>query len=223
MTGDPDDRAIAPGSPRDPFERVETGTLGMVVFLLTLAMLFAATMFVYILVILRLRTRDLLADDPLLGPDAAPFPDLPALPALLVVSTLLMLASSFTIHAGRYLIRSGSPGGLKGMMLATVVLGGGFLGLQVICWMEWLEGVRALIDDDAYRAYRFALWGFVVLSVIHALHVVGGLIPLIAVTIRAFANAYTPERHAGVRHLVLYWHFLDIVWIIMYATLLILT
>ncbi len=207
---------------RDPFERITTGSMGMIVFLITLAMLFAASMVGYVLIIVRLKTRDLSAD-PLLGADAAPFPDLPPLPALLWVSTIIMLFSSGTVHFAKTAIRRGSQGGLQAMIALTALLGLAFLGLQVLCWAEWLDGVTDLLNDDQYRAYRFAMWGFIVLSVIHALHVVGGLIPLAVVTIKSFIGSYSAANHAGVSHLAMYWHFLDVVWIIMFATMFILT
>lgn len=223
VSSDQTDAGVGPADQfRDPFERVSTGSMGMIVFLITLAMLFAATMVGYVLIIARLKTRDV-AGDPLLGADAAPFPDLPPLPSLLWASTVIMLVSSVTVHLARSFIRRDSQGGLRFMMLLTGALGVIFLGLQVICWSEWLQGVSALLDDPQYRAYRFAMWGFVVLSVIHALHVVGGLIPLGIVAVKSFLGSYTAANHAGVAHLAMYWHFLDVVWIIMFATMYALT
>lgn len=222
-TGDAMRAERAPGAEfRDPFEKVSVGSMGMIVFLATLAMLFAASMIGYIIIIARLKTRDVAAD-PLLGAEAAPFPDLPALPSLLWASTIVMIVSSVTVHFARSFITRDSQRGLRVMIVATGALGLVFLGLQTQCWTEWLRGVADLLNDEQYHAYRFAMWGFIVLSVIHALHVVGGLIPLGIVTVKSFLGSYTARNHLGVNNLALYWHFLDIVWLIMFATMLALT
>ncbi|MCZ6542722.1 MAG: cytochrome c oxidase subunit 3, partial [Planctomycetota bacterium] len=71
--------------------------------------------------------------------------------------------------------------------------------------------------DEVQKA--FVLTGFYVLTGVHALHVIGGLIPLAAVTIRSFRNRYSSTDHAAVRYCAMYWHFLDGVWIVLFATL----
>jgi cytochrome c oxidase subunit 3 len=49
--------------------------------------------------------------------------------------------------------------------------------------------------------------------------VAGGIVALVATTVSAFRGKYDHENHAGVKHAAMYWHFLDIVWIVMYATM----
>ena len=49
----------------------------------------------------------------------------------------------------------------------------------------------------------------------------GGLIPLSFVTVRAHRGRYTAARHEGVQLIVMYWHFLDVIWLILFVTLLI--
>jgi heme/copper-type cytochrome/quinol oxidase subunit 3 len=60
------------------------------------------------------------------------------------------------------------------------------------------------------------------LVVLHALHVIGGLIPLAVTTVRAFRGRYDHEVHEGVTLCAMYWHFLDIVWIVLYGSFLLL-
>ena len=57
------------------------------------------------------------------------------------------------------------------------------------------------------------------LILLHALHVVGGIIYLIMVQVGAVSGLYDHESHAPVKHAAIYWHFLDIVWILMFFTL----
>ena len=57
---------------------------------------------------------------------------------------------------------------------------------------------------------------------LHAAHVLGGIIYLAVVTVRAYRGVYDHEHFVGVRHAALYWHFLDVVWILMFGTFLLL-
>ena len=57
--------------------------------------------------------------------------------------------------------------------------------------------------------------------VIHALHLFGGILPLAVVTRNAHLGAYDHEAHAPVKYVTMYWHFLDVVWIAMFAVLLV--
>ena len=66
------------------------------------------------------------------------------------------------------------------------------------------------------------LLGFIFfLVIIHALHLLGGVIPLAVVTRNAHLGAYDHESHGPVKYVTMYWHFLDVVWIAMFAVLLI--
>jgi heme/copper-type cytochrome/quinol oxidase subunit 3 len=61
------------------------------------------------------------------------------------------------------------------------------------------------------------LYGLIfVLILVHALHVLGGLAGLAMTTANAFRGRYDHENYVGVKNAALYWHFLDVVWIIMY-------
>ncbi|MCI0636522.1 MAG: cytochrome c oxidase subunit 3 [Actinobacteria bacterium] len=159
--------------------------------------------------------------------------DLPALPWLLAVSTVVILASSGTIQFAKSSIRAGRQGPLKWGLALTLLLGGAFLVLQTVCWIEWYDAaVKPLMEQTAAasdsgdvvpsadaRFARFAVAGFLVLSGLHAAHVVGGLIPLAFTLARALRGRYSRAAHSGVSHVGAYWHFLDVVWLILYAAL----
>ena len=100
----------------------------------------------------------------------------------------------------------------------AVGVGFGFLAVQALCWIEWMGPLKqALVETQ--KAY--VLTSFYVLTGIHALHVIGGLVPLGVITINAFRGAYGPGDHAGIGYCATYWHFLDGVWLILFATLMI--
>ncbi|MHC4100743.1 MAG: cytochrome c oxidase subunit 3 [Planctomycetota bacterium] len=145
-------------------------------------------------------------------------PQLPPLPWGLWISTLLLLASSATMQAALDGARRGDLGRLRFFLTATTVLGFAFLAAQAVCWIVWLEPMRGLLDQ---AEQVFLLTGFYTLTGLHALHVVGGLVPLVVITARARAGRYAPEYHPGVIYTAMYWHFLGGVWVVTYGTLLI--
>ena len=145
-------------------------------------------------------------------------PDLPPLPGGLWFSTLLMVASSVSIQQAVTAARHGRPGALRMGLSVTVALGVGFLVVQAICWTAWAGPMRASL---AQSEQRFLLTAFYVLTGMHALHVVGGLVPLAVITARAWAEPLTATDRPGVIYTAMYWHFLDGVWLVLFVTLLI--
>lgn len=189
----------------DPFDdarqRHAAGVFGMWLFLITLAMLFGATILGYLVVRVNV--------DP-----AEPFvpEDAPALPHLLLVSTVALVASSYTMHRTARAVRQGMQAVASRMAGATLLLALAFLLLQAWAWLDlWRQNLR--IDDGLYA------WTFYVLTALHALHVIGGLIPLCVVWWRAGRGRYSPQHLEGVVYCAMYWHFLDAVWLLLYATL----
>ena len=189
----------------DPFdaprERQAAGVFGMWLFLLTLAVLFIATILGYLVVRLNPEPAEPFMPD-----------DAPPLPRLLLLSTAALVASGTTMHATVRALRAGRS--TRGARFAgiTLALALGFLALQAWAWVAlWRAELR--IEDSLYA------WTFYVLTGLHAAHVVGGLVPLAIVWWRARAGRYTPEHPEGAVYCAMYWHFLDAVWIALYATL----
>jgi len=189
----------------DPFDappaRHAAGVFGMWLFLVTLGVLFVATILGYLVV--------------RLNPDPAePFmpADAPPLPRLLLFSTVALMASGATMHGTVRAIRSGMRERAARLAAATLALALGFLALQAWAWID-LCRAQLRIEDSLYA------WSFYVLTGLHAAHVLGGLPPMVVTTVRASRGAYTPENHRGIAYCAMYWHFLDAVWVLLYATL----
>lgn len=182
----------------DPKARFQAGLFGMWLFLVALGVLFVSVILGYVVVRVD-NGSDFI-------PEGAPPP-----PALLLVSTALLLLSSVTMQGA---VRAGRTGdarqGLR--MVCTVALALGFLALQAVAWWQLVR--ESLLPTDSLYA-----WTFYVLTALHALHVVGGLPPMAIVTARALRARYGPENHRGLVYCAMYWHFLDIVWVVLYATL----
>jgi len=197
-----------PSSPsRSPFStpkaELAAGMLGMRLFLASLAVLFGSSIIGYVSI------RVLGIDDTL---------EMPPLPGGLWLSTVLLLVSSITMQHAVVAVRRGRITAMRAELAATTVLAVAFLAVQAVCWAAWAEPMR---DAIGQTEQRFMLTAFYVLTGLHALHVIGGLVPLITINSRAAAGRYSIERHAGIAYTAMYWHFLDGMWLVIFITLLI--
>jgi len=134
------------------------------------------------------------------------------LPRTLWLSTALMLAGSVTIHFALDAARRERQQELRRHLVMTCIFAGLFVIVQMPALMTLLRQHRQM----AVTQHVF-LYGLIfVLILVHALHVLGGLIGLGVTTAHAFAGRYDHENYVGVKSAAMYWHFLDGVWIIMY-------
>ncbi len=173
----------------------------MRLFLLSLGVLFGTSVVGY------LSIRVLAVHAPL---------DLPPLPRGLWFSTLLIVASSVSIQQAVTAARRGRPGALRMGLSVTAALSVGFLIVQAMCWAAWAGPMRASL---AQSEQRFMLTAFYVLTGMHALHVVGGLVPLAVITVRSWIAPDTATGRPGVIYTAMYWHFLAGVWLVLFVVL----
>jgi cytochrome c oxidase subunit 3 len=146
-----------------------------------------------------------------LSADHWPDTDVSAPLALPALNTLFIVASSLALFFGMRAIRSAHPRGFVKWLAAALVLGAGFLTLQVVVWTQLVHaGLRW--DSGRYGSVFYAL------TVFHALHVLVGLVGLLLLVPGALAGRYTVERHASVRNWSMFWHFVDVVWVVMFLT-----
>ncbi|MEX0887232.1 MAG: heme-copper oxidase subunit III [Phycisphaeraceae bacterium] len=181
-----------------------TGTLGMWLFLLSLGMLFAGSMAAYLL--LRVTA------------DGGPAIGEAELPRTLWASTAIIIVSSFTLHAALRKVRREHQLAFRRLMVVTCALALAFLVVQVPSLVALLEEHLALAADEQ-QVHPAGLIFFLIL--VHAAHVVGGVGYMAFVTRRAHGHRYDHEHHAAVKHLAMYWHFLDGVWLLMFAMFLV--
>jgi cytochrome c oxidase subunit III len=197
MTHDP--HAFRSAPPREPSFRMSTAQLGMLCLLVSLGMLFAGSLVAYLL------TRSN-------NPEWASVSF--GLPWGLLVATLDLAAISVALETGLRAIRNNRQGSLRRSLywaLGLVVL---FLSMQAFNWAE----IKAL--NPGGRAHVLALFSFYMLTGLHALHVLGGVVPLGIVISRSQAREYSSSRHEGLRLLAQYWHFLGGVWLVLVGCLL---
>jgi len=124
------------------------------------------------------------------------------------VNTCILVTSSFTMHWALTSIKRGNRAGLKAGLVLTFCMGLTFLLTQVIEYHR----IGFNTSDTSFAATFFGLTG------LHGAHVFVGLTILLVMTVRAFRGHFTPEHHHGVEIGGIYWHFVDIMWIVVYVT-----
>ena len=128
---------------------------------------------------------------------------------LAAVATLLLVLSSGTFHLGLVAARRERIGGLKVWIGITLLLGALFLSLQVLDYSR----LSFEVSSHAYGTMYYAMTG------LHWLHVAAGLVLMCVMLGRIAQGAYRGGQIDGLHAVGYYWHFVDIVWIGLFATL----
>ena len=179
------------------------GRFGMLLFLGGVGMLFGAM----ILGILAIRLDD------------SSWPtNLPPLPPAVWWRTAALVVSSITMQWAIWSSRKGQSLQVRVALGLTLLLGLFFLVSQTIAWFEWDTAIQALLEEE--QVPRLAATGFHVLTGLHAAHLIGGLIPLAVVTIAVIIGAWHAGRVRGIHYIGMYWHFMDLIWVSLVVTLL---
>jgi cytochrome c oxidase subunit 3 len=181
--------------PANQSSRVEAQLLGMLLFIISEVMLFGAffTAYFFIRVVAN-------------SPWPAPGTHLPKLVA--GVNTAVLFSSSFTVHWALEGARRGNRAAMRTGLLTTFCLGLTFLTVQI---NEYVK-IGFSPHDSAQGTIFYCLTG------LHGAHVFVGLNLLAFATIRAFRGHFSPKEHRGVEVPGIYWHFVDVMWLIVYST-----
>jgi cytochrome c oxidase subunit III len=175
------------------------GWWGMVLLVATEAMFFTILLTSY----WYLRFRH----GPVWPPDGIKKPDL----LLVAIMTPILLLSSAPMHWAERGIKKGRVWQLRLGLLLTFALGATFLTLQSI---EYLMKVKEFTPrTDVYGTLFFTITGF------HGFHVFAGLVMNLWLQYYAWRGRFDAERYLPVEVVTLYWHFVDAVWIFIFATI----
>jgi cytochrome c oxidase subunit 3 len=131
------------------------------------------------------------------------------LPVLLTaVNTAILVASSFTLHWGEHRLKHyNDRKGLERGLLVTILLGFTFLAIQI---NEYIH-LGFTPQDQAFSGAFYTLTGF------HGLHVFVGATLLLIMFVRVKrAHDFTPQWATPLQGASLYWHFVDVVWVILF-------
>ncbi len=176
---------------------VYSSKLGMWIFLLSEVMFFTALIGSYI--ILRFAK-----------PDAWGAPGTVLNIPVTAVNTFILICSSVTMVKAYAAAADGRQQALRLWLVATVLIGASFVGVQVYEYYHLIAD-KFLPSSGLYGTTFYTMTGF------HGFHVTMGVLCMIFVTWRAFKGAYTVKDHRGVEVIGLYWHFVDLVWIILFT------
>ena len=175
--------------------RVEPQLLGMLLFIISEVMIFGAFFTAYFFI--RVAQGD---------PWPAPGTTIPL--AVAGFNTAILISSSFTLHWAETSIQRDNRIGLRAGILSTFLLGATFLFVQLNEYVHLGFAPR----DSAQATIFYGLTG------LHGAHVCIGLILLAMVTVRSFRGHYSPAQHKGINVPGIYWHFVDIMWIVVFTT-----
>jgi heme/copper-type cytochrome/quinol oxidase subunit 3 len=132
--------------------------------------------------------------------------------SLILVATIILVTSSVTCQLGVNAIRRGDRRGFIRNIGVTFVLGVVFLILQAYDY-SLLFGEGMTMNAGPFGTTYFTLTGF------HGAHVFGGVIMLGVILYRGTAGQFSARHHDAVEAASLYWHFVDVVWIILFSVL----
>jgi len=128
-----------------------------------------------------------------------------------LVNTLILLTSGTTVTWAHHALLNNDRQGLKWGLVATIALGLLFTAIQ---GYEYMHAAFAFNRDNGGNIYGstfFMATGF------HGFHVIVGTLFLIVCLLRALAGHFTPKQHFGFEAAAWYWHFVDVVWLFLFA------
>jgi cytochrome c oxidase subunit 3 len=195
-----------PETAHEPEQGPTNESLGIILFIVSEAMMFGAFFAQYFY-------NRILSDG---WPTRAGLPPgfdrVSAFP-LPVILTVFLVASGFTAHFAQTAIRRDDRDAFQGWLIVTIMLGVGFLGGQAYEYTNLIVNEGFSISSGIYGSVFYGLTG------LHGLHVTVGVLVLTGVLIRSFMGHFSSRSHFGVEGTVLYWHFVDAVWLALYVAL----
>lgn len=140
---------------------------------------------------------------------------------LTAVNTFILICSSVTMVLALQAIQRGDKVRLSLFLLATVLIGSVFLSIQVIEYRKLAFDDFQPIGVAADHHFRpsSSLFGscFFTMTGFHGAHVFAGIVTLSLIFLQSLRGAYSAKHHAAVEMAGLYWHFVDLVWIILFT------
>jgi len=126
------------------------------------------------------------------------------------INTAILISSSFTMHWALVSVKRGNRRGLTLGLIFTLIMGLTFLALQIREY-ALLHVENFTPEHGAFASVFFGLTG------LHGMHVLVGAILLAICLVRTLRGHYSPAKHMGVELSGIYWHFVDVVWVVLYT------
>ncbi len=180
--------------------QISNGKIGTWLFLASEVMFFTGLIGAYII----LRAGQTTWGDPTAE-------DYPLNIPLTAFNTFLLICSSVTLVWGLQAYQAGDQQkGLAGLALTTL-FGGVFVGIQAYEYYELVSHRNMTPDKDVMASCFYAMTSF------HGLHVLMGVIAMAVLTVKGMLGHFGPKNYVAIEMTGLYWHFVDLVWIILFA------
>lgn len=197
----PDEEAIGHDAARGG---MDPALLGMMLFIASEVMFFAALFAAYF---------NAMATVPVFPPEGVgEIISLFHFPYLPIWMTIILLTSSVTMQWATMRIRRGDRTGMNRAVAITLLLGAIFLVLWATEY-ALLIAEDFTIDSGVYGTLFYALTGF------HGAHVIGGVVGLAVILSRGLAGQFSRRHHVAVEAVHYYWHFVDVVWVLLVLTI----
>ncbi|MFB9383063.1 heme-copper oxidase subunit III [Pseudonocardia petroleophila] len=127
--------------------------------------------------------------------------------------TIVLVASSFTCQFGVFAAERGDVFGLRRWYLLTLAMGAFFVLGQAYEYSVLVLEHDTTLASSAYGTVFYMATGF------HALHVIGGLVAFVYLLIRTKLSKFTPQQATAAIVVSYYWHFVDVVWVGLFAVI----
>ena len=156
---------------------------------------------------------DYTPDWPTVGPYIKePFTPMGAI-GIPLLNTIILLSSGVTLTIAHHALKAGNRGGLKLWLFLTIVLGVSFIGFQAYEYIHAYSALNLKLSTGVYGSTFFMLTGF------HGFHVTIGAIMLTVMLARTLRGHFTPDHHFAFEAAAWYWHFVDVVWLFLFAAI----
>ena len=127
------------------------------------------------------------------------------------INTLLLLSSGVTVTWAHWALKKGDRRNLIFGLALTIILGAIFLLLQATEYTHAYSELNLKLTTGVFGSTFFMLTGF------HGFHVTLGVTMLIVMLFRSVAGHFTPDRHFAFEAVSWYWHFVDVVWLLLFV------
>ena len=148
-------------------------------------------------------------------PTAGPYrpPEFTAMEAwgIPAINTLLLLSSGVTVTWAHWALKKNDRRNLVFGLALTIILGATFLVLQAAEYFHAYSELNLKLSTGVFGSLFFLLTGF------HGFHVTLGVTMLIVILFRSVAGHFTPDHHFGFEAVSWYWHFVDVVWLLLFV------
>jgi len=128
------------------------------------------------------------------------------------INTMILLLSGVTITLAHWALKENKRKPLKWWLFATVALGAIFVVMQAEEYIYAYQELNLTLESGIYGTTFFILTGF------HGIHVTLGTIMLIVIWVRTLKGHFTEENHFAFEAVAWYWHFVDVVWLLLFVT-----